>query len=403
VNGTGPPHAVQRRIKLLELASTDFPFKTFLNDLLVALRESGYDLTIASSQGPYLPEFRRAGYKVKVLSISPGRNLFLHFLSLIQVYRFIRKEKFDVVHTHTPVAAFIGRLAAKMARTPAIVNTVHGFYFHENMPAIPMKIFVALERFAGSFTDLTFSVSYEDAETAVRERICPADKIIGVGNGVDLQRFDPSSVEATRFRIREELGLPLEADVVGIVGRIVERKGFVELAQSMPRVLEARPETRFLIVGDALPSDNDSVKDKVIAFVESHGLKDKTVFTGIRLDMPELFSAMDVFALPSYWEGMPVVVLEAMAMARPVVSTRVRGCREAVVDGETGLLVPPRDVEALADAIIRLLSNKEMARRMGIAGRKRIEERFDRDKIIRKQLDALAELVAPSHTETGGG
>ena len=403
MNRNKSPHAAQRRIKILELASTDFTFKMLLKELLAALRESGYDLTIACAEGPYSPEFREAGYRVKVLSISPGLNVFHHLVSLIQIYRFIQKEKFDIVHTHTPVAAFVARLAAKMAGTPFIVNTVHGFYFHENMSAIPRRTFVALERFAGRVTDLTFSESDEDLQTAVRERICPADRIIAIGNGVDIQKFDLSMVDEARRQIREEFGLPHDADVVGIVGRIVKRKGFVEFVQSIPRVLQAKPETRFLIVGDALPSDNDSVKDEVLALVDSLRLSDKVVFTGLRLDMPEVLSALDVFVLPSYWEGMPGVVLEAMAMARPVVTTRVRGCREVTVDGETGILVPPRDVRALADAIIRLLNDKELARDMGLAGRKRVEERFDRDKVIRKQLDALAELASRFSRETHTG
>jgi glycosyltransferase involved in cell wall biosynthesis len=400
VNGSGPVLAMQPRIKMLQLASTDFTFKMLLEELLAALKEAGYDLTIACADGPYLREFRQAGYRVKTLSISPGLNVFHHLFSLVQIYRFIKREKFDIVHTHTPVAAFIARLAARMAGTPYIVNTVHGFYFHENMFAIPRKIFIALERLTGRVTDLTFSESDEDFQTAVRERICPPDRIIAIGNGANLKKFDLGLLDSARLNVRDELGLSRDADVVGIVGRIVERKGFIEFVRSMPRVLEAKPETRFLIVGDALPSDNDSVKDEVKRLVDSLRIKDKVVFAGLRLDIAEVLSAMDVFVLPSYWEGMPGVVLEAMAMARPVVTTRVRGCREVTVDGETGILVPSRDVEALAEAIVRLVRDKELAHRMGLAGRKRVEERFNRDKVVRKQLDALAELVAGSHPET---
>ena len=385
---------------MLQLASTDFMFKMLLEELVAALRQAGYDLTIACADGPYLPDFRQAGYRVNTVSISPSLNVFHHLISLVQIYRFIKREKFDVVHTHTPVAAFIGRLAAKMAGTPSIVNTVHGFYFHENMAVIPRKILVSLERLAGRVTDLTFCESDEDFQTAVRERICPPNSIIAIGNGANLKRFDLSLIDSARHRLREEFGLPPGSNVVGIVGRIVERKGFVEFVRSMPRVLEAKPDTRFLIVGDALPSDNDSVKDEVKRLVDSLGIKDKVVFAGLRLDIAEVLSAMDVFVLPSYWEGMPGVVLEAMAMARPVVTTDVRGCREVTVDGETGILVPPRDVEVLGDAIIRLVSDKELARRMGLAGRMRVEERFDRDKVVRKQLDALAELTS-SPSERG--
>ena len=400
MNENRTPHTAERRIKLLELASTDFTFKMLLGGLLPALKGSGYDLTLACADGPYLPEFRKAGYRVKILRVSPNLNIFRHLVSLVQMYQFFKREKFDVIHTHTPVASFIGRLAAKMARTPLVINTVHGFYFHENMHPIPRRIIIGLERLAGRFTDLTFSVSEEDVQSAVRERICPADRIIAIGNGVDLQEFDPALSEQARKRIREEFGLPPRAEVVGMVGRIVKEKGFVEFVHSMPRVLEARPQTRFLMVGDALPSDYDSVKEQVVALVTSLRLTDNVVFTGIRLDMPEVLSAMDVLVLPSYREGMPLVVLEAMAMAKPVVATRIRGCREVVVDGETGLLVPPRDVTALADAIVRLLSDKELARRMGVAGRKRVEQRFDRNKIIKNQLDALAKLVSPACYET---
>jgi len=390
----GPEGETHRHIKILELAAVGIAFKTILKDLIEALAAHDYDLTIVCSDGPYAAELRQAGYRVKTIPIRRNLNVFRHLITLAQLYAFIKKERFDIVHTHTPVASFLGRIAARLARTPAIVNTVHGFYFHEDMHAVVRKALIALERFVGRFTDLTFSVSSEDVETAIRERICRADRIMVVGNGVDLRKFDPRSIEPERRRIRDELGLPQGAAVVGAVGRLVREKGFVELVQAMPRVLEVEPQARLVIVGDALPSDRRSVKERLLELVESLKLNDKVVFTGLRYDMPELLSAMDLFVLPSYREGMPLVLLEAMAMARPAVATRVRGCREVVVDGETGILVPPREVPVLADAIVRLLVDKELARRMGVAGRKRVEERFDRDVVIVKQLDALARLVS---------
>ena len=394
-NADGTEYAAQRKIKILELAALDIAFKTILKDLIEALVEhDDYDLTIVCSDGPYVAELREAGHRVKTVTISRNLNVFRHLISLVQLYLFIRNETFDVVHAHTPVASFIGRLAAKMARTSRIVNTVHGFYFHENTHVVVRKAIIALERLVGHFTDLTFSVNAEDVQTAIRERICPADRIMVVGNGVDLQRFDPRLVEPARRRIREELGVPPDAAVVGAVGRLVREKGFVELFQGMPRVLEASREAKLIVVGDALPTDRDSVKDQLMALVDSLELNDRVVFTGLRYDVPELLSAMDVFVLPSYREGMPVVLLEAMAMARPVVATHVRGCREVVVDGETGILVPPGDVPALADAIVRLLGDKELAGRMGRAGRKRAEQRFDRNEVTGKQLDALSQLVS---------
>jgi len=392
-SATGQDRLPHRRIKILELAAVDIAFKTIIKDLIESLAANDYDLTIVCSDGPYVAELRAAGYRVKTITIRRNLNVFRHLIALAQLYAFIKKERFDIVHTHTPVASFLGRIAARLARSPAIVNTVHGFYFHEDMHVVVRKALIALERFAGRFTDLTFSVSSEDVETAMRERICRADRIMVVGNGVDLRKFDPCSIEAERPRIRDELGIAPGAAVVGAVGRFVREKGFVELIQAMPRVLEAGPQAMLVIVGDALPSDRRSVKERLRELVSSLKLNERVVFTGLRYDVPQLLAAMDVFVLPSYREGMPVVLLEAMAMAKPVVATRVRGCREAVVDGETGILVPPRDVTALADAIVRLLLDNELARRMGAAGRKRVEEHFDRDEIVKKQLDALAKLV----------
>jgi len=256
-----------------------------------------------------------------------------------------------------------------------------------------------MERFVGRFTDLTFSVSAEDVESAVRERICSADRIIVTGNGVDLRRFRLDLAEKGRRRVREEFHIPPGAAVVTMIGRIVKEKGFLELVRSMPEVLRARPETRLLLVGDALPSDYDSVKERVIDLVDSMGLTDNVIFTGLRTDIPELLAATDVFVLPSYREGMPLVVLEAMAMAKPVVATNIRGCREIVLDGVTGMLIPPHDVPALAEAVVRLLSDRESARRMGLAGRKRVETRFDLVSVVSKQLDALANLVSPSPSD----
>lgn len=376
-------------MKICQICAVDFTLRNFLLPLIDGMKGQGWQVTAVCSDGPFIAGLRLKEYRVETIriprSMHPGRVL-LSFLALL---RFFQRERFDIVHVHTPVAALIGRLAAWVAGVPLIVYTAHGFYFHDEMPRWRRALFVALERFAGRFTDLLFSQSNEDAADAVIEGIIPAERVLAIGNGVDVSRFDPARVGAGETA-RATLGIPANVFVVGMIGRLVREKGVVEYLRAAEHLASAHPHVWFLLVGERLESDHAAdVREEFV--VAKAALGERLVAPGLRGDVPEMLAAMDVFCLPSWREGMPRTIIEAMMMAKPVVATNVRGAREEVIPEETGLLVPTHSPERLAAAIERIIFDPEYGRRMGQAGRQRALLLYDECRVVALQLERIAE------------
>ncbi len=385
----GQVNRTDRRIRVLQVAAAGITVKGLLLRLIDRLEDEGYEVHIACSDGAPTRELISRGYRITPIAIERRISPLSNLKSLWRLYRHMRRERFDIVHVHTPLAAALGRAAAKLARVPVIIYTAHGFYFHDNMPRHVRKALVWMEKLLGRATDMLMTQSGEDAATAVREKISPASRVRLIGNGVNLRRFSASSEADISVD-----GLSPDDRVVGYVGRMVAEKGIVELVQAMRAVAEAVPAAKLLLVGDTLDSDRDqSLKNALIQVIERNGLASRVVFTGLVEDVPRYMAAMDVFVLPSYREGMPLTIIEAMASGKAVVATDIRGCREEVVNGVTGLLVPVKDAEALAQAIVRIIRDPELARRMGEAGRKRAEELFSEDEVLARQIDIYQELV----------
>ncbi|HUS13052.1 MAG TPA: glycosyltransferase family 4 protein, partial [Pyrinomonadaceae bacterium] len=271
------------------------------------------------------------------------------------------------------------------------INTLHGFYFHDNMNPRARSFYIATEKIAARCSDVILSQNSEDIQTAIREGICRADQIKSLGNGIDVQRFDRSRLSSEVLEEkRRELGLPAGAPVVGFVGRLVAEKGILELLRAAQTVLKQVPEARFLFIG---PEDKEKGDALTQDIAQEYGIAHACVFPGMRQDMPELYALMDVFVLPSHREGFPRSPMEASAMETPCIATDIRGCREAVLPDRNGVLVPLRDADALADAIVDLLKNPGKARRMGQAGRQVALERFDERLVFDKVIDEYARLL----------
>jgi len=279
-----------------------------------------------------------------------------------------------------------------MARVPLVVYTAHGFYFHEDMRTPVRRIMRSIERFGASLSDLIFVQSGEDLEEAVESRIAPAEKLVHIGNGVDPALFGREINTHATAALREEFGIE-GGPVIGFTGRIVREKGAVEFVRAAGMISCDIPAARFIMIGAPLESDRDGCQAEIEMLVQSEGLSGRLVMTGYRKDVPAILSLLDLFAMPSYREGMPRSLLEAMATGLPVVATDIRGCREEVVDGETGLLVPPRDHYALGEAILKVLSDGETAARMGRAGRQRVIDLFDERGVNKVQVDRFDSLT----------
>lgn len=327
--------------------------------------------------------------------IDRSMNVLAHVVELWRTYRLLRRERFDVVHVHTPIAGLVGRIAAWAAGIPVKIYTAHGFYFHEGMPHSKRLFHIWLERLGAWFGDFIMTVSGEDEKAALELGIARPSQIETIHNGVDVERFDPALFPTqSRSEMRTRLQIPPGSVVVGFVGRLVREKGIVELVQAVAQLAKRFPQLQLLLVGDVLASDYDAGKNVALAEAEHLGIRNRLVLTGMVEDTRPYLAAMDVFCLPSYREGMPVSLLEAMAMARPCVATNIRGCREEIVHGQSGLLVPPRDVSSLVQAIERLVENPTFAEQLGREARRRVLEQFNERKVLAHQLALYRQLLA---------
>lgn len=377
-------------MKICQLCSVDFTVQKFLLPLIDDMHDAGWEVTTVCSDGHYVAAMRAAGYRIQTIKINRSIFALGHLRSLWNLVNFLRRERFDVLHVHTPVASLLGRLAARIAGVPLVIYTAHGFYFHDEMPAWKYRLFVALERMAGRWTDFLFTQSTEDATSAVRLGIMPLANVLAIGNGVSDARFDPQKYDGQK--VRAELGISPQALVIGIVGRLVREKGYIEFLQAAETLQPRFPEVYYLIVGERLASDHDAQIDTELELAKVR-LGSRLKLAGMREDVPDLLSAMDIFCLPSYREGMPRTIIEAMMMGKPVVATNIRGSREEVVLEQTGLLVPTRNAFALTHAFARLLQSAQLRVRMGQAGRARALALYDEQYVVHLQINKIRELT----------
>lgn len=382
------------RPRLLQVCAVDFTAYHFLLPLMEAQRAWGFDVELACSPGAYTEELKARGFPPIPLPIERSLNPFAHVQSYRKLKELIARGDYALVHVHTPVASLIGRPAARRCGVPLVVYTAHGFYFHDGMSAPYRRAHIALERFAQRYADCLMTQSEEDAATAVAERISPENRTFAIGNGTDLDKFRPSLLdESESMALRKEIGIAKEeGPIVSIIGRLVREKGYMDFAEAWGRVSQQFPEARVLIIGDTLESDRGGCATEFRQRLQDLGVQDSVIFAGLRSDVPALLAISDLFVLASWREGMPRSILEAMASGLPVIATNIRGCREEVVDGETGALVPRRDPSALAEQLTRLLGDAELRAKWGKAGRKRAEDRFDENLVIDRQEKIFRQL-----------
>lgn len=369
-------------MKIAHISTIDMALSLLLLNQLKSLQHSGYEVVGISAPGPYLPSLEAAGIRHIPIPMKRQFTPLADLLVLKQLCQVMRREQFTIIHTHTPKAGLLGQLAARIVGVPIIVNTLHGFYFHDHMPTFWRNFYITTEKIAARCSHSILSQNSEDIQTAIREKISPPEKIKYLGNGIDVQRFDRTRLDETLLETtRHELGLSREHQVVGFVGRLVREKGILELFTAAQEILRRKPATKFLIVG---PIDDWKADALTPAAAREYGIADACIFTGLRNDMPELYALMDVFVLPSHREGFPRSPMEASALGVPCVVTNIRGCREAVEHGRNGLLFPLGDSQAMAKAILTLLDDAQLAAQIGTAGRKLALEKFDEQQVFQK-------------------
>jgi glycosyltransferase involved in cell wall biosynthesis len=326
------------------------------------------------------------------LTIEPSLVRRVHpwhdLMALVGLARFIRRGRYDIVHTHASKAGVLGRLAARMAGTRCVVHTVHGWPFSREESPLVHGTWVWLERACAGFCDALIVVAERDRERGLALGVGRPELYRLIRSGIEVEAY--RDVAADRAGVRARLGLPADAFVVGTVGRLGRQKAPLDLLAAFERLVAARRDAHLVLVGDG------PQRDEVVAAVSRGGLEGRVHLTGLRRDVPELLRAFDVFALASHWEGLPRVFPQAMAAGLPIVATRVDGAPEAIAPGENGWLVDVGDVEAMGQRLIELAADPALARRMGEAGRARVEE-FS----ARRMVDQLAHLYDSLATREG--
>jgi len=320
-------------------------------------------------EGPLAEAVRELGlpFLPAPFSKRPSRRL------VEDLRRLLIENDVGLLHTHGGVAGLYGRWAARRAGTPAVVHTLHGIhYLHYRNPLL-RRFYIGLERRCSRYTDAVICVSEADRNRAVKLRLSEEGRLKLIRNGVE----PPPEASPERERALSELKARVKLDppVVGTVARLHRQKGVAYLLKAAERLVKSRPGVKVVVVGGG------PLERKFRRALERGGLGRTVVLLGERADAADLMELFDVFVLPSLWEGLPLVLAEAAARGKPVVAADIDGVREVIRNGETGLLVPPKDPEALAAAVDRLLGDPALAGGLAARAQAEIPPRFTLDRM----------------------
>ncbi len=378
--------------RLVHVTSADISLALLLGPQLRAFADAGMEVIGVSAPGPFVDQLTSWGITHVALdhatrSVAVGQDV----LALVELERLFRRLRPDIVHTHNPKPGLYGRIAARTAGVPGIVNTVHGLYAAPEDPWLRKSVVYTLERIAATCSDVELFQNPEDLEVMRRLGV-PAGHLVLLGNGIDLDRFRSVRTPEASARARRALGVDDSAIVVGTVGRLVWQKGFRELFAAARHLRSLRDDVVFVVVGPEDTAKGDALGPEDIAEARAIG---NLVFTGHRDDVEDLYAGFDMYALPSYREGFPRSAMEAAACGVPVIATDIRGCRQVVDHDRTGLLVPVHNGDALALAIAALAADPARRSDMGARGRQKAEAEFDDRVVIGRTLDAYRSLPEP--------
>jgi glycosyltransferase involved in cell wall biosynthesis len=371
-------------VKIAHLTTVDMSLRYLLLPQLEAAKELGDSIGI-SAAGDFVPDLEARGIRhIALNSSTRGMNLLADLRAIGQLWKILRRERPDILHTHNPKPGVYGRVIGRLAGVPIVVNTVHGLYATPESSPAKRGIVYTLEWIASRFSDMELIQSPEDFDLLRRKRIMPRRKLRLLGNGVDLLRFRPDP--GIREEMRAELGLRQGQIAVGLVARLVAEKGVPELIEAA-----ARLDDRYvvLIIGPRDPDKADAVPEAMLSEAERAGVR----FLGMRKDVERIYQALDLFVLPSHREGFPRAAMEAAATGLPVIATDIRGCRQVVEDGVNGHLFSVRDVAALTRAIVEVGGDEEVRRAMSRASVVRARAEFDERVVVEKVMRAYAEIA----------
>jgi glycosyltransferase involved in cell wall biosynthesis len=356
-----------------------------LLSLISQVDRNRYNLFLFTAREGLLVE---EALSIKDLSLQRSRHLrrsihpWQDVLAIMEIARFIKKNKIDMVHTHSSKAGILGRWAGALTKTKIIIHTVHGWSFNDFQNSLLKKFYMALERFSAKFSDKIIVVSNHDRGKGLAHQIGADNKYVLVRYGIDRVQFG-----ARDSSIRKELGISDDAPVIGTIACFKPQKALEDFVQLAFLTKQALPQARFLITGDGI------LREKIEKLIAKFNLAPQVILAGWRRDIPRILSAMDVFVLTSLWEGLPISVLEAMASRVPVVATDTGGVSEVIAERETGFLVPCHDVPSMLKKTTDLLRDDSLKERVAQRAKQYIDEKFDTRAMVKAHEDLYQELI----------
>jgi glycosyltransferase involved in cell wall biosynthesis len=333
------------------------------------------------SEGSLIEEARQQGIRIKLLpelvrQISPFKDL----LALIKLYRLLRREPCQLLHTHSSKAGILGRLAGRLAGTPVIIHTVHGWSFHDYMPPWLRKTYILLERWMAHYTQALIAVSQKDIEKGLQAGIGRPEQYHLIRSAIPIEQFDVSLFD--RSKLRQSLGIPEQAVVIGFVGRFSPQKNPLDWIRVAKRIGQKEKDVFFLMVGDG------PLREQVEEQLQQAGIRNRTVLTGLRRDIPALLACMDIFVHTSLWEGLPRAIVQAMCMRLPVLAYSADGTQEIIQNKVNGYIFQPGEIDKMAEICEHLVHHPELRKALGQRGHEQVIQEFDLQKMI-AQISAL--------------
>jgi len=385
-------------IRLCIISTISTTIKAFFGNQLKYLQENDYDITVITSPvtssqdyGGNFPEDIKLHTIKMSRTISPLDDL----RAYRKILKIIKQGNFDIVQYVTPKAALLGSLASWRAKVPVRLYLMWGLYY-VTQTGFKKFLFKAIEKIVCHCSTAIAPDSKGNYRLAVEEGLCKEDKIELVGNGsangVDVQRFDPSKLKKYAKDIRRGLEIPENAYIFGSIAALVRDKGVNEMVAAFVEIAREYPNVYLLIIGQT--AEKDMVTEETLELIKNH---ERIINIGWQKDPEKYLAVMDAFVLPTYREGFGVVNIEASAMELPVISTDVPGPRESIVDGQTGLLVPARTVLPLVEAMKRLLEDRELSKRLGVAGRQRVMGLYEQKQLWRAIVEHRLKLISSAY------
>ena len=344
------------------------------------LRDRYHFFVATDSGGKFAHELRNLD--IEVFSLNITRQLALK--PFYQIRNIIRHKEINLVHSQGARADFFSRLAGRRARVPHIVSTIQMPVEGFEVGFLRKMIYRLMDQFSERYVDRFIVVSESLRKTLTEGRGISDERVVKIYNGIELDQFHP---DLKRSNLRKQWGISAEGPVIGAIGRLVWQKGFEYLIEAIPKILQDFSQAKLLLVGEG------PLRHELEGLARELDVDTRVIFAGFRSDIQDLLSMIDILAVPSLLEGFPMITLEAMAMAKPIVATQIEGIVEQISDSDEGILVPPRDTEALASAILRLIKDRELGNRLGVAARSKIERYFSIDTMVKETETVYLSLL----------